>query len=397
MAYDDEQKKRKPDLSYLSTQPPPTYTETAGMPTALAAIASRNLAAEDAGLAKINAVNRNNVTPGVGAPGSTPQTDAGNLSIADSMERSDRGQRFGFGSQQYAQNMDTPTAPAAADPGGIDIGIVNDRRTQILRGIDPDAPAIYPNAKRKHEMLGELNILSNIAHDHALTTARDSHDSYRQQKDIESAQEFSGLVNGLRDIKSKPGTPEHAAELLGLVSDYPLGAQVPAARLLLQKHASFHDNATTLEDRSYWQRFGQAFKEASQIGKKFGVDVQYDEQGFPSISATATHAKDNGTIQSETKIPASIVTQAGKLAEARAQKDADYNSAKKDGKEIDLTEHDKKITLEQAKLDAMKEALGIAPDALTPAVDKKALAQKALSDPNASEAHKAAARKLLGQ
>ena len=62
--------KETPDLSYLSAEPPPAFT-TQEMPVALATAANRNLATEDASIARINTILGRNPTPAVGAPAPT--------------------------------------------------------------------------------------------------------------------------------------------------------------------------------------------------------------------------------------------------------------------------------------------------------------------------------------
>jgi hypothetical protein len=388
-------------------------TETAGMPTNLAAVASSNLAATDASISKFNAVSRLlPQQPDAPLPSSALIPPASSSSAPSSLADTHLDDIAARRDQIEGQKRQVMARLGYISPG--DAGL---NSTLVFHEPDP---------QERKDMLQQLSFLEGQSKDllqehHMVATekARDAHENFARQTHINAANDFTGLATDLADLQknAKPGTPEFASGVVDIATKHPAGFQTQAGQSLVRSASSLHDNASALEDRSYWQRFGQAFKEASQTARKRGVDVQYDDQGFPSTELTAGVDSSNPPERPDRPPPAAYVKQAAALAEVKAKKDAAYNANPK----ADLTAHDRNITLEQAKLDAMKETLGMAdqtpspgtvaqasppvgPVGVSPAVsssssppDLKALAAKALADPNASEAHKLAAKKLLGQ
>lgn len=217
------------------------------MPLSLAEKARRNLAVEDAGINRFNAVAETaSRLPGIGKPGSTPVTDQTNQNIADAMERSDRGSRFGFGSPQYAQNTDTPTPVEPDQSQGIDLAAVNQRRNDILKGVDPDAPAIYVNPKRRLQLQSELGGLTNIVHQESLNSANQAHQDFIKHKDIETSQQFVNLAQAIRNHKAPLGTPEHDQEILDAIIANPLAAQTKNGQTILKSQWSLHNGAKSV-------------------------------------------------------------------------------------------------------------------------------------------------------
>lgn len=208
----------------------------------------RNLAREDAGISAVNAVNRmRSALPGIGGSGSTPTTDQTNLNIASSMERADLGSRFGFASPEYVQNTETPAIAPVQDNGGIDIAAVNERRNQILGGVDPDAPARYISDRpgrggisRRDQLQHELGTLTAIAHQHALESAQGAHEDFVTQRHIDTANQVAGFFTDLGASKTQLGTPEHTQEVAGLAAKYPLALGTAGVRDTLKTHMASH-------------------------------------------------------------------------------------------------------------------------------------------------------------
>lgn len=188
----------------------------------------------------VNAVNRmRGALPGVGAPGSTPTTDLENLNVAAAMDKADLGNRFGFASPEYRQGTETPEI-APTQPSGIDIVAVNERRNQILQGIDPDRPAIFVTPKRQAELNRELAVLTGVAREHAFTTAKQSHQDFLHQKDIDTANQVSEFFKRAKESKTPLGSPEHTQEVLGWASDLPLALGAKEVRDVLKTHLAQH-------------------------------------------------------------------------------------------------------------------------------------------------------------
>ena len=236
------------DLSYLS-----------GMPAHLRATAQRNLATEDEKLARVNAVRSTTaVMPGVGAAGSTPQTDVTNLRVAGSM------------------TAGQPQVPVttAQDDDGIDLNVVNDRRSKILQGIDPDRPAMFVNKQRRRELQNELGTLTQIAHQTSMEKAYQAKESYKQQKDIEAASAFSSFTEALKGIKAQPGTPEYRSALSKAALDNITGVRTAEGLRLAQMLADEHKEAAAL-------------RAAFEKEQKENAPVQAPE-GYTAVPASVT-------------------------------------------------------------------------------------------------------------
>lgn len=202
--------------------------ETLGMPDYLAAAASRNLAAQDSAIGKVNAASRVIAANGGGAP---------DVAVANAMDNADLSNRIVQGPWSPQPINEAPP------PNGIDIAAVNQRRNQILQGIDPDAPAIFVGDKRKRELQQELGALTTVAHEHALETAAQAHQDLVKQRDIDVANQSARIFAGLKDIKPD-GKPESEAAVHDLVTNNRTAFDVsPAVREEIKRHALIHDRA----------------------------------------------------------------------------------------------------------------------------------------------------------
>lgn len=400
------------------------------MPVGLAKIASQNLATEDASIAKVNAAGRLNPMPGVGAPGSTPQTDATNLATAAGMDRADLGNRFGFGSPQYQQGTETPATPTLADTHADDIATrrsaLDDQRKQIMTRLgviqpEPGTAVVLAGPKERQQLLQNWHMVETESqnllkeeHDNAIDSARTAHENFTRQTHINSANDFSAMSNDLlqlqNDPNTQPGTPEFHARALEIAKNHPAGFMTQAGQTLFRGVSDMHDKAASLEDRSYWQRFGQSFKEASQVGRKRGVDVQYDDQGFPSIDLTSKVGGEGAVSPDEADkelynsygIRQTNLLNPQSVRIVGQPKSSDPGDTSGNFVEVKTFAKGEPVTKYMPKADYLKFGGKLAPDATAASTpsgtpDLKALAQKALNDPNASEAHKAAAKKILGQ
>lgn len=196
-------------------------------------IAKRNLVKGDASITKVNAASRLVALPGVDAPGSTEQTNATNLSIAAAMDRADAA-RVG-------------ATPLQEQPAGIDIEQINQRRSTILqateRGIDPDAPALFVNPKRRQELDKELGVLNKISHDYAMEGAKNAHEALVRQRNTDVANQSTNIFNGLLNI-SPDGSPESEKAVKELIRNNRIGFEASsAARREVERHAKIHDKA----------------------------------------------------------------------------------------------------------------------------------------------------------
>jgi hypothetical protein len=290
--------------------------ETAGMPANLAAIASKNLAAEDALLAKVNAAGRLNPTPVTDSAFATPQTNAENAGIVTAMQPS-----------PVATSGQSPTLE---DAHVADIlqrrSAISDQMNTIKTRLGivlptPGTAVVLAPQGQHRDLLGQLdaleredrNLLSEH-HDISALNTRNTTENFARQMHILTQDDNTSLANDLLKIQQdpniKPGTDDHFNAVLSAASKHPYATQSESGRMLLRGTAAVHDNAAALKDRAYSTRFNQAFKEASQVARKHGVDVQYDNEGFPSIDLTAKSA---GASAASESVPANVQSRYAKL------------------------------------------------------------------------------------
>lgn len=186
-------------------------------PDYLANAAATNLAVADVGISKFNAVSRMNSSPGVGALGSTPQTDATNLSVAAAM---DRGDAFDRG----ITSSSTTTSPSLSDAHADDImarrDAIESQRRQVMINLgmippDPGTAVVLPSTDRqgqarRKEMLQNLAGLedesNNLLKEHQdLTTftAKQAHGNLVRQNAIQAANGKAKIFSGLADISQR--------------------------------------------------------------------------------------------------------------------------------------------------------------------------------------------------
>jgi hypothetical protein len=382
----------------------------------------QSTATQDAATSSVNATNRIfSRTPGVGAPGSTPETDQTNLNLAAAM---DRGDAFNRGVQPAA------TQPQPDQGGGIDIAAVNARRNQILQGIDPDKPAIYPSdiaprgggSSRRAELYHELGTLTNIVHENSLTTAAQAHQDLIKQRTIDVANGSTNIFNGLQKILPN-GTPESEQAVQSLIGQNRLAFDAsPAVREEVLRHTKAHDAAASAQAGSqpFTPPDGMQLSHVVQdsAGKSHAVFVPTPDTSTYSskedLIAKNPDAKpkqnskggwyDSGEVK---HVPDKVVEEVGKLSAAQA------NSQFYLGKET-VPATQAKIKDEMAQRNTQLESWyqsfpSLRPNSATtqtsttpaaaaaPPPNLDALANKALADPNAPENVKAAARKRLGK
>jgi hypothetical protein len=384
---------------------------------------------EEEALQRANAAGAGTALPGVGASGSTSTTDQTNLNVADAMSRADLGNRYGFGSQQYALGVDAPTEVLRArrDPSELIDNAITQRRQLLAQGVDPDRPAIYASPKRRQEMLHEELALSEIQHRDASTLAVGKAEAYRQQKDIETSNALHNFFTGMPAIDKLPeGSPERAQAFYNHVANNPLVATSPIGRDFIKTYAQTHDVAsglkqTATQDKEYLDLQHQA----AEYGRSRGVGEQYDPQtGMPSVDLTrqyadsigapnpkaagaakatqgaADKALEHGLITKYGITPDQFINsasvKAGKIEGGKFTNQ--YPNAEK-GDTIQIDTGQGMVNMPRADYNYFKRLHAATTPSEAPVAtpDLKALAQKAIADPNASEAHKAAAKKVLGQ
>lgn len=204
-------------------------TETAGgMPDYLANAAATNLAATDAGISRFNAVSRMNPSPGVGAVGSTPQTDATNLSVAAAMDRGDAFDRS-------ITSASTTTSPSLSD---AHLENIMERRTQLASQkqelMNTLAATRMDDTKRRANLLNTWHSLdtedNNLLHEHQLVTtdaAKTAHENLVRQTAISASNGLAKVINGIAGINEPMGSDAHtlaALKILGDTSDPDIAA-----------------------------------------------------------------------------------------------------------------------------------------------------------------------------
>lgn len=151
--------------------------------------------------------------------------------------------------QAPAPNGAAPVQPVAPT-SVIDPALV--ARHQVLqdaisKNIDPDAPAKYVDPHRKQEILNEYYHVQNAVHQNVLENASLAHQALLQQKDIESAKDFTNMVHDLAGITSPVGSDQHQQDVLNVLANHGRGVQTPAGRELALTYAKSHDTHKSLQ------------------------------------------------------------------------------------------------------------------------------------------------------
>lgn len=371
---------------------------TAGMPSNLAAVASANLAAQDAATAKVNAAARLNPLPTPGTAYATPETNAQNYGISDAMD----------GGGVTSQPTQLPTI---ADAHVSDIA---DRRSQIadqkkeilakLGVIKPQEAgyaAIVLAPPKEHAQLlqtwhlldTEDNNLLREHHDTATLAAHDAHENFARETHIQSANDFAAMARELTALhqNAKPGTPEFQSGALAIAANHPNGFATKAGQTLFRGVSSTHDRSLATAEALKQARdnftAGTGLEPGSvEMTAGGGINIR----GKPAVDKT---------------LPANLIARYARLKseigqhEEQSAAEAEANTAAK----MANVPYSKAPAYHAAKTEVLElekrfPELAPAPEATPSAtpIDRTALAKQALADPTASEAHKAAARKILG-
>lgn len=208
--------------------------ETAGMPTNLAAIASRNLAAEDASLAKVNAVSRLLPQP-ASVPvefSDSPQSAIHNPQSISDLHTDDIAQRRTAIGEQKKQVM-------------ARLGIIQPREAGL-------AAVVLAGPKERKELLQNMQLLEkeedNLIrerHYNAIDSARTAHQTFVREKHADTANEFSQMMQRVQEIRktTKRGTPEREEAMIQVPIDFPAAYPTQAAQTIFRQMAKEHDAA----------------------------------------------------------------------------------------------------------------------------------------------------------
>lgn len=233
-------------------------SETGGMPISMAAVASRNLAAEDASISKVNAVSRG-VTPFEGyarvaqyqEPGTEAATrypagagkidyNAGTVTGNASAFRTSTNPNTDFGISD-AMDRSGGKTPTVTDAHLDDIQARRDQidfqKKQVMAklGMIPPSEAgfaavVLPQPNDKYGRGPRADLLKNLSalegqskdllqeHHYAATEqARSAHEDLVRQLHITSANGLSKILNGIAAIKDPMGSDKHTASALKIL------------------------------------------------------------------------------------------------------------------------------------------------------------------------------------
>lgn len=356
--------------------------ETVGMPTGLATIATRNLAAQDASLTKVNAVARMNPLPAPGSTYATPQTDTANMGIANAMDRADRGNRFGFDSPQYQQNTDTPTlADAHVDNISQRRDALESQKTLLMvhLGMLPPSAAglsgvVVPGTDKfglakRHDMLQQLSSLEEqsqnlLREHHMVTTAktRDDHENFARNLHIQANTGMSKILNGIAAIKEPMGSDEHTAAAFKILGsndpDIAAARGTPGFEKLLGPYAqqakASAERAARIKEMAN-QPADQYYSQEALLKDNPGAEARQDPKTGGWYVALAKPP-------SSSVIPQAAYTDLGRLNAKKASDSIFLVKEVDPGRKADMQ---KKVDATQAAIDAWHETYS--PKAATPA------------------------------
>lgn len=245
-----------------------------------------------------------------------------------------------------------------------------ERKMQLSAQTDKKAQELY-FAARMQPLKEELAV-GKIRQQEAATLASGAAQRYKQRQDMQAMEDQVNFLHHM-ETAPPPGTPEHEKHILLGADKFPNILTTEYGKELLINTARGNDAIAQLR---------------AQI-----------PEGFEVESVTVGGGKqDRVTAKRAGEVPDAAKKELGALNALKASKAhwlaKEKDPVRKEGLQAEIDDADIQIK-------AWKETYGVPKDeavaAIPAAVDKKSLAEKALVDPNASEAHKAAARKFLGQ
>lgn len=161
------------------------------------------------------------------------------------------------------------------------------RANQDYENLMQEAIAKKQDLLRVQAPLKDQLTIAQIDHQKAMT----ARDHFKAVEDQRLSQQADDFYSGLADLKKQyaPDSTEYQTGLLDLIHK-----NHEAVRRDPGMQQELRNSAQSMQDKSYWTRFNQSFKEASVLARSRGVDVQYVD-GEPSIQATKDYADSLGT------------------------------------------------------------------------------------------------------
>jgi hypothetical protein len=281
--------------------------------------------------------------PGVGEAGSTPTTDLTNLNVARAMERSDVGQRFGFGSPQYIRgrvpsddliDMAFQRRSEVGPQSDLRVSNTRDLHNQVLQEISDRrddlegrkrkimaqlgiispqqggySAVVLPSTNRgrsgvsqRDQLLQDLQVLEHESdrtlrehHYVAGEFARQAHEDFVLEKEINASKDFAGLSRDLMSIhqRLKPGTKAYEDAIIEARMNHPEGSRSQAGVSLLKEVSGLHDDETALHGKltsQVVQRYARVLGDVKSGIKGAAEEKAALEASFPALSKTSSPA-----------------------------------------------------------------------------------------------------------
>jgi len=254
----------------------------------------------------------------------------------------------------------------------------------ILRTTAAQRKLDLEQSQRNAPVLSALD-QAKLDHEMAATGAIGGAQAFRQAQDAQSMQHVTGFAQHMQNAPPV-NSPQYAPYVLQGVMKYPRMATTAWGKETLGKLAQEHDTISDL------------------MGKVPGgfdlSSVTVGANGKPSVTMKPTDADEELTKSAKgygltlDQIRNPVGAEVGKRGPKGFERDEKGDIVRVENGE------GKKVTMsvkEYLRLGGSFSPEGAARRGESPAIDLSALARKALSDPNAPEAVKAAARKRLGQ
>lgn len=246
-------------------------------------------------------------------PGSTPQTDATNLSVAAAM---DRGDAFDRG----VTSTSTTTSPSLSDSHVADIMA---RRTQLASQkqdlMNTLATTRMDDTKKRSNILNTWHSLdaedNNLLREHQIVTtdaAKTAHENLVRQTGIQASNGLAKVINGIAGINEPMGSDAHTLAALKILGDT-TDPEIAAAR----GHPGFDKILGPFAEQAKKSALtAERIKEATDAYKTAtGLDPE-------SVETTATGGINirGKTSEGAKTIPATAYTQLGKINAEKASK-----------------------------------------------------------------------------
>lgn len=262
-----------------------------------------------------------------------------------------------------------------------------ERKAQLAAQTDLNAAKIYETNAKTKEFVEQAPLRDELLR--GRIAAQGASTKYKAQQDALTLKDTSDFYNGVNAIQATIGSREHATAYIENLAAHPMAASTAGVREDIKLHTQVHDTAAALSkavaDYKAVTGFAPESIETTATG---GVNLRGKTSGIGEA-----------TVKNYNLTPAQFKSAISVARVSPNPKTEDRTKepyiGDKTGTTVQVTFLGNDGTIKNAFI-PKDDYLRFGGKLAAEEDPKIALAKKALSDPNASEVHKAAAHKILG-